>query len=718
MVRRAALASALFLSFAACSSSPSLQSCVSDADCGPGDACVAGSCGGNEPPTAVFPAPVGATTHRLVSLLASSTDPEGRSVEHRWSIRAVTALCDPEPEPPGGSSFDVVFWCPGTYEATLTPVDDAGLEGAPVTRSFDVVAAAGAPEVTVEAAVAAGHACNLDLPSCHATAPDGSSELQLRANGSSPGGGELTYEWTAFPPEEVVAAPGLEVVFLPGSRVDAPRASISNAGGPISGRYRFRVRARNVAGLLAQAYQEVIVENRPPTAAPGVLVVPHRYVDGLYVAEGDVDTTATDPDGDPLVAAGALSPAPPAGCEEEVSPGVGGRVHVRIACSLAEGLIGAAPRTLAVAVADANGGSTSFTASLEIGNRPPELALHPDFGDGGYALDHRVAPCAIDRSGPCFVAESGDPFVATDPDGDPMHGYALSVRVDAGLPASRASVAVAGASYRLHYETATSAPAQFRQPDGSSGFWASASISDSLGGVATHSAQARIRNGAPVLREAVPTAQVDHRYDAATRRYLASVQGPVFEDPDGDPITVGVSRGGFCGTATLAGGRATIGCERIWDYSLGGIPPFSAAGFSGPTDVTASDGWQTAVSTTEVTILDRPATVSAPSTVIENCYCKVLIPPTSVWAASLTDIELPLVLEDPDGDPAQITVKATGPDASAPTVATHLPGWLTHTFSSKSGTVQVYATSTAAAPALVLSLTVTTTCSLAPTRCP
>jgi hypothetical protein len=666
----------------------------------------------------VFPTPLGATTHRVVALLASSSDPEGRPVEHRWSIRAVTARCDPEPEPPAGSSFDVVFWCPGTYEATLTPVDDHGIEGAPVTRSFDVVAAVGAPEVTVEAALSASHACDLGLPSCRAIAPDGSSELPLMARGTDPGGGELTYEWSALPPEEVAASPGLDVAFIPGSSVDAPKASISNTGGPIAGRYRFRVRARNAAGMLAQAYQEVIVENRAPVAAPSVLVVPHRYVDGLYVAEGDVDTTASDPDGDLLVAAGALSPAPPAGCDEEVSPGFGGFVHVRIACALAEGLVGSAPRTLTVAVADANGGSTSFAAPLEIGNRPPELALHPDLGTDVYALDHRVAPCAINPGGSCFVAESGDPFVATDPDGDPMHGYSLTVMVAPGLPASSASVAVAAGSFRLRYETPTFAPSQFRQPDGSSGFRAYASITDSLGGVASYSAPAFIRNRPPILKEAVPSAQVEHRYDAVTRRYRATVPGPAFEDPDGDPLGVAVSRGGFCGAVTLVSGRATIDCARLWDYSGGGIPPFSVAGFSGPTDLIASDGWESAVSTTEVTILDRPATVSVPSTVIENCYCKVLIAPVSVWAATLTDVELPLVLEDPDGDPAQITVKATALDASAPTVGTHLPGWLTHTFTSRTGTVQVYATSTTAAPALVHSLTVKTTCSLAGTLCP
>jgi hypothetical protein len=449
---------------------------------------------------------------------------------------------------------------------------------------------------------------------------------------------------------------------------------------------------------------------------PGTLVVPHRYQNGQYVAEGEVDTVAVDPDGDPMAAAGVLSPAPPAGCTEEVSPGAGGKLHVRVICSLADALVGAEPRTLTVAVVDANGGSITFTAPLEIGNRPPELALHPDFA-GVYALDHRVDRCVGAENRSCFVAESGDPFVATDPDGDPLQGYALTGRVDAGY-ASSTAFSVVGAASRLRYETPTTAPADFRRPDGTSGFSAAAMISDSLGATATLTAPLLVRNRPPIVREAVPSAQVDHVYDAATRRYRASVPGPAFEDPDGDPVEIGVSRGGFCRTPTVVDGRVTIGCDSMWDYSLGGRPPFSTTAFSGPTDVVASDGWEAVVSTTEVTILDRPATVSAPSTVIESCVCWIMPNAASgIWTVGWSNIALPLMLNDPDGDPAQITVKAVGYDASAPTVGTYLPGWLTNTFTSPTETAEVYLTTTPAEPWLALQVTVTPTCSRLNQRC-
>jgi hypothetical protein len=72
-----------------------------------------------------------------------------------------------------------------------------------------------------------------------------------------------------------------------------------------------------------------------------------------------------------------------------------------------------------------------------------------------------------------------------------------------------------------------------------------------------------------------------------------------------------------------------------------------------------------------VTILDRPATVSAPVTVVEYCQC-VENPGSAcmVWSASGNGIRVPVQLGDPDGDPSLITALPSGslPIQPAPTI--------------------------------------------------
>jgi hypothetical protein len=485
-------------------------------------------------------------------------------VEHRWSISAVAAGCDPEPEPGDGSALDVVFWCPGTYEATLVPVDDLGAEGAPVTRTFPVALATGVPTLAVGPAISAQHRCDPEVPVCAVLAPDGTPSLRLAASGADPGGAPLAFEWTAIPPAPAAADPALALAFAPGPFDAAPTATIGNGGGPIAGVYRFRVRVRGSEGLLAQAFQEVVVDNRPPVASPAGLVLGHRYVDGVYLAEGDVDTGASDPDGDLLFAAGALDPAAPAGCTEEVTPATGGRVHVRIACSVPSALIGASARTLTAAIADPSGAWVAFTAPIAVANQPPSISLLPSFSDG-LALDHRVEPCAIASGTSCFVAEAADPFAVVDPDGDPLSAYNLGATVASDRTSSRGTATVEGAAYRFRFETPTSLPGEFRSLAGASGFTVNAAVVDSFGATASVALPLAILNRAPTVLEEIPAASIPHWYEPASRRYRASATGPAFEDPDGDPLVPSVPPSGFCSTVTLDQGRATIGCERAWD---------------------------------------------------------------------------------------------------------------------------------------------------------
>jgi len=250
------------------------------------------------------------------------------------------------------------------------------------------------------------------------------------------------------------------------------------------------------------------------------------------------------------------------------------------------------------------------------------------------------------------VAEGPDPFVAVDPDGDPIDGYQLGAAVAPERTASRGTVTRDGIAHEFRFETPTTLPLEFRSANGTSGFTVSASVSDSFGAIGEISEQVHLSNRAPVVVEAAPTATVPHSYGAADRRYRATVNGAVFEDPDGDPLLPTATGLAWCSSVSLQEGRAVTACERAWDYTLGGVPPLSELLKAGTITVGASDGWAFATSATAVTFLDRPGSISAPITSVEHCECLPSDPPScSKYAVSQTGVPIPVELRDDDGDP-------------------------------------------------------------------
>lgn len=717
MIPRSAVAAATLLLVVGCSSSPSLRECAVDGDCGGGGVCHVGTCTANGRPTADFAVPP-ATTHRVVSFVPSARDPEGQALTLEWSVRTVAASCEAEPEPAIGSTLDVVFWCPGTYEVALVAVDPLGLPSIPVVRSIQVAAATGVPVVQAGAAIAATHSCDPAGPSCTVAGPDRTPSLHLAATGSDPGQGALQFEWVAVPPLGVASDPTLQVAFVPGPHVDSPTASIANGGGAIAGAYRFRVRVRNPSGLLAQAFQDVVVGNAPPTVALPPPSVPHRYAGGQFLAEADLDPRAADPEADPVAVEAALAPAAPAGCQEEISPIAGGKLHLRIACSLPTDLIGSTPRTLRVTARDANGGTATVEAPLSIENQPPRIRVDPRFANSILALDHRVEPCLLAPGTRCFVADGVDPFAIDDPDGDPLGSLQFSAGVAPGRPSSRGTASIDGATFRHRFETPVGAPGEFRAASGASGFTLSASATDPLGATTTVTQPIVIRNRPPVLREAVPTASAPHLYDAAARRYAATVPGPLFEDPDGDPLAPTV--GGLDGTSgRIEAGRVHVTFERPWDYTLGGVPPLSEFLLGTLAVIDVSDGWDGVGTTTFLSIVDRPATLAAPAATSERCSCVSGVP-CSRWEASGTGLTIPVQLVDPDGDPAQVSL-ATANNVAQPPPVTCLPGWC-YPKANGSGTQAITgnasAQSGATVPLVDTPFNVTAVCSTAGQCCP
>jgi hypothetical protein len=715
MVLRSAAVAATSLLFVACSSSTPVLECASDNDCGVGNVCQRGACAVNAAPLAAFPAPGAATTHRVITLSGSATDPEGRAATLRWSVRAVEGGCEPDVGPADALSTDLVFWCPGRYEAAAVAVDDLGLEGPPAVQVLEVTAAVGAPSVTAGLAIAATHRCDATVPACEVLGPGGAPSLSLGAAGTDPGNAALAYEWAAIPPAGVGGDAPLSVTFAPGADAAQPTVTVSNAGGAIAGRYRFRVRVRNPQGLVAQAFQEVTVANSAPVPLPAKLSVPHRFDGARYVAEGDLAIGARDPDGDPLAVTALVPSAPAPGCIEKLAPGVGATASVHVACLDAASLIGATARTLAVTIEDPNGGALAVEAPLLIENQAPVVSL----AVGAPLLgDHHVAPCILAAGPSCFVADGPDPFTVHDPDGDPLAEYQLVATVAAARTSSKGIVSPDGETRRFRFETPATLPLEFRSASGASGFSLSASVADpwtTAGAVASLT----IANRPPIVKEAVPAVSVPHAYDAAARRYVATASGARFEDPDGDPLRPSAVAFSNCNHVRLDAGRAVIDCWLSWDYTLGGLPPLQDFATVNYSSASASDGWASVAATTLITILDRPATVSVSVTSVESCACTWASP---CWKLAYTSkgVRVPVLLADPDGDPSQVSITAHGGASTPAAPVTCLPGWCYPTFDAPdfytvSGIVSAQAS--AFARAAEASFSLAPTCSSAGSCC-
>lgn len=653
MTSRTAAALAAALALAGCEAAPSVVGCTLDAECGAGNACYRGSCVVNSAPSADFEPPGHAATHRLVGFTASTFDPEGSSVTARWTFRAVAEGCEPEPEPGEGDRIDVVFWCPGRYEATLVPVDAAGLEGAPVVREFDVAASAGAPSVVVAPLVPARHRCDLAVPRCAVLADGGEEALPLQAVGTDPGGETLRFEWRALPPRTSEGDPTLRVTFLPDPFAPAPSVVVENGGGPIAGTWRFRVRAFDPGGLIGQAVVTVEVANVAPYAAPTVASLPHRFEGGAYVAEGVAPVAVVDPDGDAVTISASLSDAPPS-CSQSLQPAEGG-YRLAVSCTDPADLIGPA-RALRIQASDVHGAPLLFDIPVSVENRAPVLQTATPAVDGGPELDHSVGPCTLAAAPTCFVAEGTDPFLVADPDGDPVHAYSFSLAKASGSPTAAAAAWLEEGTHHYRIEAPVTRPLDFRTANGSSYFALVATARDPWTASAPTLSPVRIRNRAPVVVEPGPSIAVNHRYDPLTLRYFATAPGPRFADPDGDPLSATVSTSAPCQSATLdAEGRSTVLCERAWNWRSTSVPPLAAFAVSTAPAVVASDGWEKGAALARITILDRaPLIIAVDSNDLAGCLCRDDSTCPS-YDLPLAGYRLPVMYYDPDNDPALVT---------------------------------------------------------------
>ncbi len=414
------LAAALVL---ACSSAVESAGCRSDAECPAASRCQASSCVADATPIAAIRPLAAVEEFALVELDGSeSRDGDGDLLQHLWTVRSVTAPC----EPPQVASADPIarvrFGCPGRYEVSLSVRDALGVESAPVAIEVDAVPSSGAPVVVAGPDVSADHACSGEPLLCRPVDP-----VALSASTTVPG---LSLRWTVEPPLERPLDAGRRIRFSPGPGSATPTASIETDGSAISGDWIFRVEARDAFGVLGAAYTRVSVRNQAPVVvADSPAPFPHAFdaASSRFTSSGEIGWGVVDPDGDPIELAATWRHVGDGGApfSGELSPGKATfSLEVPYATPadalLLRGGEGLA-RTIEIVARDSNRGEGRANVAVEIGNRPPQPA--------GGLVDTRV-PHTFDARRSRYVAHV-QLGAWIDPDGDPLFGGTGTAPCDA-----------------------------------------------------------------------------------------------------------------------------------------------------------------------------------------------------------------------------------------------------------------------------------------------
>jgi hypothetical protein len=668
--------------------------CTVSTDCGPAALCVQGACQASSRPVVDFALPASLSTNRAVAVTATVQDPDpGDSVAAwSWTITRQVAACEADADVADAATLQAVFWCAGTYQVSLVVTDSTGVESEPLRRTVTVTALPDAPVLTAGAAGAVDHRCAGTPLRCELAQP-----VALTADGQSPLGGSLTYQWTVIPPDPSRA--GATARLAPSAASRLATLTIETDGGPISGAWRLRVRAQDESGNLAQATQLVTVGNRPPGIDDTPLALDHRYEAGAYRADGALAVPVSDPDGDPIDLGLELLEPAGSGCSAGLSGLAGASGTFSLSCPGPSGLL-ASGRALRATASDVNGATASVLVELQVRNRLPVLQLAAGVAPGGLEVDHSVGPCP-GGSGLCFLASGASPFVPFDADGDPVTAVTLVPGVEADRTASSGQIDSDGAFW---FSTPVARPAEFRAAGGASGFWLTATASDPFGASAPAEPLAvRILNRPPALLAPSPAVTVGHRFDLGTLQYQASAQLAVFADPDGDPLLDAGSTGdGSCAAFSLAAGVVSVDCRRTF-APASGYPTLS--GFAGAHSLVArvTDGWEAAASGTALTITSTPPTVPSYTGAIEACLCKCLrwdpeVPgvcnDVPIWVADGKNAVFPVQPDDADGDLLAATFTVTPPSTATvtPGSAIAIPGACRATLSSTTFPVSVQVT--------------------------
>ncbi|BDG09876.1 PKD domain-containing protein [Anaeromyxobacter paludicola] len=409
-------------------------------------------------------------------------------------------------------------------------------------------------------------------------------------------------------------------------------------------------------------------QNSAPRVSEGVAQsLPHAYdpVRQRYTTEFSAPLAASDPDGDPLTVTCADEPSRAHACAF-VATVEGGAVHVQLACQDPLELTGAVAHVTACTVGDGSGATARSTFPMLVGNRPPVVTAPPL-----AAFDHFVDLPGAPRS---YRVQGSQPLQVVDPDGDPVTSD-FQVEVDAAWAPHAAAAVSAGGDFQLEVPIAW--PGELRHADDSSPFTLVSTGRDPWEAVQVRTS-VRVKDRAPVLTTASPSVvPVAHSYDGTGYRTQPELVSGIWIDPDGDPLQAAATSSGVCarmGVVASGGGYQVTGaCDLAWSVAQGGLPPLATFAQAQPLSYAVQDAWGLGgAGSTTLAVLDRApgATLAFSACVPRTSSCRAYDPGSlqlETWtekaASSFTGTP---VGSDPDGDPVQVTWKATVADAQVP----------------------------------------------------
>jgi hypothetical protein len=299
----------------------------------------------------------------------------------------------------------------------------------------------------------------------------------------------------------------------------------------------------------------------------------------------------------------------------------------------------------------------SAATRVSVRNRAPVVTVE----------ETRPFPHAFDAERSVFTSSGAVAWSAVDPDGDPVQVVGIWRHVGDGE--------LATFDGDLDGTTATFAvEVPYAAPEDALHLRRGAGLSRRIGVIAWDAnrteargaAEVEIGNRPPVNVAGAAEIAVPHRFDRERSRYVATVRGWTFADPDGDPL-LGMSEGeGPCDTTVVEGSAAHVECAVRFD----GLPALDRLVGPRTFAVRVRDGWDRADAAPVHTawILNSPPALTRPATPEKVC----LVPFPSGWGCwgslhvSATTFDVTPAVTDPDGDPVLVTALPAAGGSAAP----------------------------------------------------
>jgi hypothetical protein len=314
--------------------------------------------------------------------------------------------------------------------------------------------------------------------------------------------------------------------------------------------------------------------------------------------------------------------------------------------------------TFVVSATDSRGMVAVGRQHVDVGNRPPVLV-----GGGRVLLPH-----GYDAATRRFIA-TGDTPAATwsDPDGDPVTplGFTSSRSGDGGNVldvqglGDRARITVVVPYAKPSDAAYLIGPGVSRRVE--------LVVADVNGARASAGWDVDVENRAPRLVTAVPSASVDHTYEAPFRRYTAQAALSSWVDDDGDPVLFSVQGDAACTDVVERQGTAWVTCSA----PFAGRPDAGRLVGTHALSVSAADPFVPGPSQqTRLEIRNRPprivvAQVGLGMACVQDRMNCCMAGPTKgtclEWDIRFVTVSAvtPVVVDD-DGDPLDLSVTAAG----------------------------------------------------------